>query len=105
MVPYMVPFPMSGDVSFHLTMTEKEEDVWRGRYVVGRKKKSSGKQSRKYINVSLHDFEAMAKQHGYIEEGSKHPKVIIGNHTLPYKRENPVKACYVKELYDIIDQI
>lgn len=35
----------------------------------------------------------------------KHPKAIIGNHTMPYKRENPVKSCYVKELLDIIDSL
>lgn len=68
-------------------------------------KKPSGKPHRKYANVSLRDFEALANQFGYIEEGSKHPKIIIGSHTLPYKRENPVKACYVKELYDIIEQL
>jgi hypothetical protein len=35
--------------------------------------------------------------------GGKHPKAIMGVHTMPYKRENPVKSCYVKELIDIID--
>lgn len=54
-------------------------------------------------NVSLKYFESLAKHYGYIEEGSKHPKIIIGNHTLPYKREHRIKACYVKELLDIID--
>ncbi len=68
-------------------------------------KKKSRKTTRKLTNVSLHDFEALAKKYGYIEEGGKHPNIIIGNHTLPYKRENPVKACYVKELYDIIEQL
>jgi hypothetical protein len=68
-------------------------------------KKPSGKPFKQYTNVPLRDFEALARKHGSIEEGAKHPKVIIGRHTLPYKRENPVKACYVKELYDIIEQL
>lgn len=69
------------------------------------KSKSGSKARRKIRNVSLHEFESMIKSYGYIEEGSKHPKAIIGNHTLPYKREKTVKACYVKELYDIIDSL
>jgi hypothetical protein len=54
-------------------------------------------------NVSLHDFEALINQYGYIEEGDKHSKAIIDVFTMPYKRENPVKSCYVKELLEIID--
>ena len=60
---------------------------------------------RKIRNVPLREYESMIKSYGHIEEGAKHPKAIIGNHTLPYKRENPVKACYVKELYQIIDSL
>jgi hypothetical protein len=45
------------------------------------------------------------RRFGSIEEGTKHPKALIGNHTLTYKRENPVKICYVKELYKIIDSL
>lgn len=56
-------------------------------------------------NVSLKDYESLANYYGYIEEGSKHPKVIIGNYTLPYKREPRIKACYVKELLNIIDSL
>jgi hypothetical protein len=57
-------------------------------------------------NVSLKDFESLAKHYGDIEEGSKHPKVIIGNnYPLTYKREHRIKACYVKELLDIIDSL
>ena len=67
--------------------------------------KSGNKIRRKIRNVSLHEFESMIKKYGHIEQGSKHPKAIIGNYTLPYKRENPVKACYVKEFYDIIDSL
>jgi hypothetical protein len=56
-------------------------------------------------NISLEDFETLAKHYGNIEEGAKHPKIIIGGHTLPYKREHRVKTCYVKELLDIIDSL
>ena len=55
-------------------------------------------------NVSLRDFEALIKRYGYVEEGAKHPKAIIGSRTMPYKRENPVKSCYVKELLEIIEE-
>ena len=55
-------------------------------------------------NVALRDFEALIKQHGYIEEGAKHPKAIMGTRTMPYKRESPVKSCYVKELLEMIDE-
>jgi hypothetical protein len=56
-------------------------------------------------NVSLHDFETLIKEYGHIEEGSKHPKAIINTYTLPYKRENPIKTCYTKELLEIIDSL
>ncbi len=56
-------------------------------------------------NVSLHDFEALVNAYGRVEEGAKHPKAIIGIHTLPYKRESRVKSCYVKELLDIIAEL
>jgi len=72
---------------------------------MAQKKKPAGKIRRKIRNVSLRDFESMIKEYGYIEEGSKHPKAIIGNHTLTCKREKTVKACYVKDLYDIIDSL
>jgi hypothetical protein len=55
-------------------------------------------------NVALRDFEALIERYGYIEEGAKHPKAIIGTRTMPYKRENPVKSCYVKELLEIIEE-
>jgi len=69
------------------------------------KPKSQRKPHRKITNVSLREFESMINKYGHIEEGSKHPKAIIENFTLPYKRENPIKACYVKELYNIIDSL
>jgi len=56
-------------------------------------------------NVSLDDFESLIKSYGYVEEGAKHPKAIIGTRTMPYKRENPVKSCYVKDLVSIIDSL
>jgi hypothetical protein len=55
--------------------------------------------------VSLQDFEALINAYGYIEEGGKHPKAIIGSYTRPYKRENPVKSYYVKELLEIIKSL
>ena len=68
-----------------------------------RKQKLLDKIRRNVRNVSLSDFEALIHGYGYIEEGGKHPKAIIGAYTMPYKRENPVKSCYVKELLEIID--
>lgn len=56
-------------------------------------------------NVSLGEFESLINVYGYIEEGAKHPKAIIESYTLPYKRENPVKSCYVVELLEIIDSL
>ena len=72
---------------------------------MARKEKLLDKIRRSVRNVSLRDFEALINDYGYIEEGSKHPKAIIGIHTMPYKRETPVKSCYVKELLEIIDSI
>jgi len=69
---------------------------------VSKDKKSLEAILRNPKNVALHDFEALIKRYGYIEEGAKHPKAIIGIRTLPYKRDNPVKSCYVLELLDII---
>ena len=69
------------------------------------KKKLLDKIRRNVRNVSLEDFEALIKMYGYIETGGKHPKAILGKYTMPYKRENPVKSCYVKELITIIDSL
>ena len=55
-------------------------------------------------NVALRDFEGLIKRYGYIEEGVKHPRTIIERNTMPYKRENPVESCYVKELTEIIEE-
>lgn len=59
----------------------------------------------KVTNVSLQDFETLINSYGYIEEGRKHPKAIIDVYTMPYKRENPIKSCYVKDLLEIIDSL
>ncbi len=69
---------------------------------MSRYKKSLEAIRRNPRNVPLRDFESLIKRYGHIEEGSKHPKAIIGTNTMPYKRENPVKSCYVKELLEII---
>ena len=69
-----------------------------------RSKKSLEVLRRNPRNVALRDFEAVIRRYGYIEEGAKHPKAIIGTRTMPYKRENPVKSCYVTELLDIIEE-
>jgi hypothetical protein len=54
-------------------------------------------------NTSLEDFESLIRAYGHIREGGKHPKAIIGTGRMPYKRENPVKSCYVSELLSIIE--
>jgi hypothetical protein len=69
-----------------------------------RDKKSLEAICRNPKNVALHDFEALIRRYGYVEEGAKHPKAIIGTRTMPYKIENPVKSCYVKELLEIIEE-
>jgi len=54
-------------------------------------------------NTSLEDFESLARQYGSIKEGTKHPRIILGGHpSIPYKRESPVKKCYVDELLEAI---
>ena len=67
-----------------------------------RKQKLLDKIRRSPKNVSLHDFETLINYHGRIEEGGKHPKAIVGIYTMPYKRENPMKSCYIKDLLEII---
>jgi len=69
-----------------------------------RGKKSLETIQRNPRNVALRDFEALIRRYGYIEEGARHPKAIIGTSTMPYKRESPVKSCYVKELLEIIEE-
>lgn len=56
-------------------------------------------------NVSLEDFEALINQYGYIEKGAKHYKAVIGDYIMTYKRENPIKSVYVKQLLKYIDLV
>ncbi len=72
---------------------------------MSRKQKLLDKVRRNIRNTSLRDFEALINAYGYIEEGSKHPKAIVGNYTMTYKREKRMKSCYVKELLDIIESL
>ena len=72
---------------------------------MGKKSKREERIRKSPNNVSLEDFEALIREYGYIKEGGKHPKVRIGSFTMPYKRENPVKPVYVKELLRIIDSL
>jgi len=72
---------------------------------VSQKEKLLARVRRNPRNVSLGEFESLINVYGYIEEGAKHPKAIIESYTLPYKRENPVKSCYVVELLEIIDSL
>jgi hypothetical protein len=70
----------------------------------GKKPKLLESLQRNPRNVPLRRFEGLIKEYSRIEEGAKHPLAIIGNQTMPYKRENPVKSCYVKDLLDIITE-
>jgi hypothetical protein len=70
---------------------------------VGSKEKREEKIRSNTSNVSLEDFEALIKQYGYIKEGSKHPKAIIGSRVFPYRRTNPVRRVYVDKILEIID--
>ena len=56
-------------------------------------------------NVSLEDFERLINTYGYIKGSGSHLKARIGAFTLPYKRENPIKPIYVKELLKLIDSL
>ncbi len=69
------------------------------------KKKLLEKIRRNIRNVSLEDFESLISMYGYIETRGKHPKAIMDKYTMPYKKENLVKSCYVKELITIIDSL
>jgi len=54
-------------------------------------------------NVSLEDFEGLINDYGYIEPGGKHFQAHIGRFSMTYKRENPVKPAYVKQVLKYID--
>jgi hypothetical protein len=70
---------------------------------MSRKEKREDRIRNNRNNVSLEDFEGLIKQYGYIEEGSKHPKAIIGKDVFTYRRTNPVHRPYVDYLLELID--
>ena len=72
---------------------------------MSKKSKREEKIRKNTTNVSLEDFEALINTYGYIKEGGKHPQAIIGNHILSFKKENPVKAAYVRQLLVFIDSL
>jgi len=55
------------------------------------------------INVPLEEFESLIMQYGSIRTGGKHPQAMIGQKFMAYKRTNPIKAAYVKQLLEYID--
>jgi hypothetical protein len=57
------------------------------------------------ISVPLEEFEALIMQYGFIRGGGKHPQAVIGQKFMAYKRTNPIKAAYVKQLLEYIDNI
>ena len=57
------------------------------------------------INVPLEEFEALVLQYGSIRGGGKHPQAMIGKRFMAYKRTNPIKAAYVKQLLEYIDNL
>jgi hypothetical protein len=72
---------------------------------VSKRDKSEEKIRNNPTNVSLGDFEALINRYGYIKEGGKHPQAVISMDKMPYRRENPVKAAYVKQLLSFIDRL
>lgn len=56
-------------------------------------------------NVSLHDFENLINRYGRIITSGNHFKALIGDYGLPYKRENPVKLVYVRNLLKLINRL
>ena len=70
-----------------------------------RKQNREDKIRRKIRNVPLRDFEALVNVYGYFKEGGNHRLAIIGTYTMSYPKESPIKACYVKDLLEIIDSL
>jgi hypothetical protein len=70
---------------------------------VSKRDKREERIRRNPANVSLEDFEALINLYGYIESGAKHHKAVIGDFSMTYKRENPMKSVYVKQLLKYID--
>jgi len=70
---------------------------------MSKRDKREEKIRRNPANVSLEDFEWLIETYGAIEPGTKHQKAIIGNYSMTYKKENPVKSVYIKQLLRFID--
>ena len=71
---------------------------------MSRKEKREQRIRNNPANVSGEEFEALIKQYGHIEEGSKHPKAVVGNDVFSYQRTNPIHRPYVDFLLDAIDK-
>jgi hypothetical protein len=72
---------------------------------MGKKLKREQKIRDNTRNVSLEDFEWLINQYGYIKTGGNHQKARIGNMTITYKKENPIKSHYVEQILDMIDKL
>ena len=70
---------------------------------MSRKEKREQRIRNNPATVSLEEFEALVRQYGSIREGGKHPQAIIGERFMTFKRTNPVKAAYIKQLLEYID--
>jgi len=70
---------------------------------MGKKEKREQKIRSNPTNVSLEEFEALVRQYGSIRGGGKHPQAVIGERFMAFKRTNPVKAAYIKQLLEYID--
>ena len=55
-------------------------------------------------NVSLEDFEWLICKYGYIKFGGSHAIAVIGAQHYPYKRQNPVRHPFVKDVLALIDK-
>jgi len=70
---------------------------------MSRKEKREQRIRNNPANVSVEEFEALVQQYGSIREGRKHPQAIIGERLMTFKRTNPVKVAYIKQLLEYID--
>jgi len=75
--------------------------IWR----MSKKEKREQRIRSNPINVPLEEFEAFVMQYGSIRGGGKHPQAVIGKRFMAYKRTNPIKAAYVKQLLEYIDNV
>jgi hypothetical protein len=72
---------------------------------MSRKEKREQRIRNNPANVSVDEFEALIKRYGHIEEGSKHPKAVIGKEVFSYQRTNPAHRPYVDYLLNAIDRL